>query len=203
LCSDIIEKKGEYAMIKTRRLFKKDMGDNELQIIKDIVPANMYGFIKENIDYIELKEVDTINGTSVEELVVDVKIYHKGNDGYDVATFYFPQDKEKYITARFDCISTMDDVIDCINKHTCNEVKRAVAIGIAQGLFDKVQKRIKKLGFELRYSHAMRTDYYGWHDIYFNSNQWDKNKYLKIENYMYNFNKDIDKVFEQLKKRAV
>jgi hypothetical protein len=152
----------------------------------DELPDFLQSYVKGNSDFIEYKN---------EQLTVDVWM----KDSTTCCTFYVPDKKQKKMTARFDFITSMNDLeYEYIRNNTKidNETADKLVKEFKEEV-DKLNQLIESHGFKFVKSHDSGERVHAWWDINFYAKEWKEEVFTSIWKAIAQFNKKLDDVFNQ------
>lgn len=151
------------------------------------VPINMRDFIKENAYDIGYNDGGDIDGSYVEINIL----------GRDI-TMYFPRNKTKKIHARYTLTDPLKDVLYLMDEFEYeNEQELILAKEKVTNLYNNMIKGLKDLGFKLEYSHSMGESFWGWHDLVFNANNFNEEKFIKASEIIFKYDDDFGKLAKE------
>jgi len=146
------------------------------------IPQSIHQFLlASGMDHIEYREKDKLT-------VVDVYVHGES------LTFYFPVNQKKPIKARFDLITSVEDVKDYLYDGKDDE-KYLQELTVK---FESLKSLVSSKGYKLSFSHAMGDFVYGWWDIVFDTVDFDEEKIKEIMKLVVDFNKFVHKMKRDL-----
>lgn len=149
------------------------------------VPQNMHNFLlKSGMDHIEYDEKTKVT-------VADVYV-----DGEQLS-FYFPVNKKKDIHARFDFITSVEELKDYL-LDIMSEEEAQPHIEEIQERFTQFKEFVDSKGCKLVFSHAMNEWAYAWWDIVFLPSEWNEENVVAIMKEVNAFNQFINKMRDKL-----
>lgn len=187
---DIVEENG----IVTVRIHSEDavvyMNDdliwsvgNEKKEFK-YIPKQFHDFILNNgVDHMEYME-------KAKETSVDVYI-----DGESL-TLYFPVNQKKEINARFNFITSVEEVKEyLLELHEEEKVKET--LDELTKRFEAIRVLVESKGYKLGFSHAMGEWAYAWWDIVFQSADWNEESVKEIMKEVTEFNRFTNQIRDE------
>lgn len=153
------------------------------------VPLNMRDFVKEHV-----YDIGTNDSGDIKGAYADVSV-----SGRDL-TIYFPMNQSEAIHARFTLTDPLDDVLCMLDEYAYeSEAEKDEIKSEVTSIYAVMTDGLKELGFELKYSHSMNERFWGWHDLVFKANEFDKKRFVAASAVIGQYDKDFDALITKYK----
>lgn len=157
---------------------------NDREEFKYVSPIFHQFFLNSGMDHIEYDE-------KTKQTVADVYV-----DGEQL-TFYLPVNKKKHIHARFDLITSVEEVKDYLSELEDEEKTKPFEEELNKR-FNAFKEFVASKGYKLAFSHAMNEWAYAWWDLVFLPSEWNEESVVAIMKEANGFNQFINKMRDSL-----
>lgn len=144
-----------------------------------LIPPAFRKFVKEHDDgFMEQNE-------EKDQLTVDVRLFD------ECIALYFQKNQTHKITARFDCITTIDELVEEFignNMYIGKRKEKELTVQVKTAWKELETFISEETKFRFHYSHSMNDRFFGYWDIIFAPQDWNEALFIEVAKRIRSFN---------------